>query len=110
MIVLTYSLNESYSGDLVLERNNNPKYNIHVDVVNGYETSYDINIDNPSFKQVIDSDYTEADLECNNSNVKYDTKYSQDEYVAQAKNETKKVENKVEKKVEKKVKRNQLVI
>ncbi len=75
LIVLTYSLNESYSGDLVLESNNNPKYNIHVDVINGYETSYDINIDNPSFKQVIDSDYTEADLECNNSNVKYDTKY-----------------------------------
>lgn len=37
------------------------------------------------------------------ADAKYDTKYSQDEYVAQAKNETKKVEKKVEDKVEKKV-------
>ena len=73
MVALTYSLNESYSVELV-NGSDNDIYNIHVDVVNGYKTSYDYKIDQPSFKELIDSDYTKASLECNNSNVKYDSK------------------------------------
>ena len=73
MIALTYSLNKAYSGDFIFA-DNNPEYNIHVDVVNGYETVYDLRIDQPSFKMVIDSDYIDAELDCNNSNIKYDSK------------------------------------
>ena len=72
MVALTYSLNASYSVDLVYD-NDNKTYDIHVDVVNGYKGSYDYRIDQPSFKEVIDSDYKNAELECNNSSIKYDS-------------------------------------
>ena len=73
MVALTYSLNEAYSGDFIFT-DNNPKYNIHVDVVNGYESLYDLEIDQPSFKMIVDSDYADAELDCNGGSIKYDSK------------------------------------
>ncbi len=72
-VALTISLNASYSVDLV-EVNNTNTHRIRVEVINGSKERYDFAISQPSFKKVIDSNYKNAVLSCDNDNVKYNVK------------------------------------
>ena len=69
-ICATFSLHASYSVDLVEMDGSNTR-RIHVEVVNGLKDNYDFAITQPSFKRVIDSNYKNAVLTCNDDNVNY---------------------------------------
>ena len=73
LFVATISLNASYSVDLV-EMDTSNTHRIHVEVVNGVKDNYDFAITQPSFKRVIDSNYKNAVLSCDNEHVKYSVK------------------------------------
>ena len=70
LFIMTISLNASYSAEVVTV-DHTTSYRVRVEVVNGLKDNYDFAISQPSFKRVIDSNYRNAEVICNNENVKY---------------------------------------
>ena len=67
---VTVSLNSSYSANIV-EMSDTNSYRIRIEVINGLKDNYDFVITQPSFNRVIDSNYKNASLTCNNDDIKY---------------------------------------